>query len=51
MMVITAINLYAVRLLLRDLGQEDYGTFNAVAGVVLFRTFITDPLAMSINRL
>lgn len=50
MMVITAINLYAVRLLLRDLGQEDYGTFNAVAGVVLFSAFITVPLAMSIQR-
>ena len=50
MMVITAINLYAVRLLLRNLGQEDYGTFNAVAGVVLFSAFITVPLAMSIQR-
>ena len=50
MMAITAINLYAVRLLLRALGQEDYGTFNAVAGVVLFSAFITVPLAMSIQR-
>ena len=50
MMVITAINLYAVRLLLRDLGQEDYGTFNAVAGVVLASSFITTTLAVSIQR-
>ena len=50
MMVITAINLYAVRLLLRSLGQEDYGTFNAVAGVVLASSFITTTLAVSIQR-
>ena len=50
MMAITAINLYAVRLLLRNLGQEDYGTFNAVAGVVLVSAFITTPLAVSIQR-
>ena len=50
MMAITAINLYAVRLLLRNLGQEDYGTFNAVAGVVLASTFITTTLAVSIQR-
>jgi O-antigen/teichoic acid export membrane protein len=50
MMVITAINLYAVRLLLRNLGQEDYGTFNAVAGVVLASSFITTTLAVSIQR-
>lgn len=50
MMVITAINLYAVSLLLRDLGQEDYGTFNAVAGVVLASSFITTTLAVSIQR-
>lgn len=50
MMAITAINLYAVRLLLRNLGQEDYGTFNAVAGVVLASSFITTTLAVSIQR-
>ena len=50
MMAITAINLYAVRLLLRALGQEDYGTFNAVAGVVLASSFITTTLAVSIQR-
>lgn len=50
MMAITVINLYAVRLLLRALGQEDYGTFNGVAGVVLASTFITVTLATSIQR-
>jgi len=50
MLAITVINLYAVRLLLHNLGQEDYGTFNAVAGVVLASAFITSTLAISIQR-
>lgn len=33
-LVLTLVNLYAVRLLLRGLGQCDYGIYNAVAGVV-----------------
>jgi O-antigen/teichoic acid export membrane protein len=50
MLAITVINLFAVRLLLHNLGQEDYGTFNAVAGVVLASTFINTTLAVSIQR-
>lgn len=50
MFAITIINLYAVRLLLNSLGQEDYGTFNAVAGVVMTSTFITSTLAICIQR-
>lgn len=50
MMAITVINLYAVRMLLQTLGQEDFGTFNAVAGVVLASTFLTTTLAISIQR-
>ena len=50
MLAITVINLYAIRLLLRVLGQEDFGTFNAVAGVILASTFLTSTLAISIQR-
>ena len=50
MLAITVINLYAIRLLLKALGQEDFGTFNAVAGVVMASTFITSTLAISIQR-
>ena len=50
MTAITVINLYAVRLLLQALGQEDFGTFNAVAGVVLVSSFITGTLAIGIQR-
>lgn len=50
MLIIMVVNLYAVRLLLHALGQDDYGTFNAVAGVVLAGSFITTTLAVSIQR-
>lgn len=50
MMIIMVINLYAVRLLLRGLGHDDYGTFNAVAGVVLASSFLNVTLATSIQR-
>lgn len=50
MLVIMVINLYAVRLVLRGLGQESYGVFNAVAGVVLASSFITTTLATSFQR-
>ena len=50
MMAIMVINLYAVRVVLRALGQSDYGVFNAVAGVVLTSTFLTSTLAVSVQR-
>ena len=34
MLIITFVNLYTVRWVLAGLGTEDYGIFNAVAGVV-----------------
>ncbi|WP_206081659.1 lipopolysaccharide biosynthesis protein [Hallella mizrahii] len=50
MMAIMVINLYAVRVVLNGLGQEDYGIFNAIAGVVLTSTFISSSLAIAIQR-
>lgn len=50
MLVITIINLYSVRLVLRGLGTEDYGIFNAVAGVVTTSSFLSSVLAESIQR-
>ena len=35
MFLIIVINLYAVRIIIKGLGDSDYGTFNAVAGMVL----------------
>lgn len=50
MFVITIINLYAVRLVVKGLGQEDYGIFNTVAGVVTCTSFVSSVLALSIQR-
>lgn len=50
MFAIMIINLYAVRIVLKGLGTEDYGTYNAVAGVVLASSFLTTTLAISIQR-
>lgn len=48
--VITIINLYAVRILLDNLGETDYGIFNAVAGVVMATSFINGTLDVVIQR-
>lgn len=50
MLVVTVINLYAVRLVLSGLGKVDYGIFNAVAGVVTSTAFISGVLALSVQR-
>lgn len=50
MIVLTAINLYAVRLVLRGLGDEDYGIFNTVIGVVTATNMFSGVLALAIQR-
>lgn len=50
MFVITIVNLYTVRLVLKGLGAEDYGIFNTVAGVVTTTSFISSILELSIQR-
>ncbi len=50
MFVLTILNLYAVRLVLQGLGEEDYGLFNTMAGVVLTGSFISSVLSLSIQR-
>jgi O-antigen/teichoic acid export membrane protein len=49
-LVITVINLYAVKLVLRGLGNEDYGVFNAVVGVVMTCSCVFPVLAVSVQR-
>lgn len=48
--IISIVNLYTVRLVLRGLGTEDYGVFNAVAGVVMLTTSLSSVLAISTQR-
>lgn len=50
MLVLTFVNLYTVRLILAGLGTEDYGIFNAIAGVVTASTCISSVLALSTQR-
>lgn len=44
------INLYAVRVIVNVLGVEDYGIYNAVAGVVLLFNFLSTALASASQR-
>lgn len=48
--VILIINLYAVRLVLRALGEVDYGIFNLIAGIILLGSFINSTLAVAFQR-
>ncbi len=50
MLLLTFVNLYTVRLVLRGLGAEDYGIFNAVAGVVTASSCVSSVLALSTQR-
>ena len=50
MLIITFVNLYTVRWVLSGLGAEDYGIFNAVAGVVTASTCFSSVLALSTQR-
>lgn len=50
MFVLTIINLYTVRLVLKGLGVIDYGIFNAVASVVTTSAFLISILELAIQR-
>lgn len=50
MMLIMIINLYAVRLLLKGLGMEGYGIFNAVAGIVLVASGVSTVMSAATQR-
>lgn len=44
------VSLYTVRLILGILGEEDYGIYNVVGGIVLMFSFLSNTLASSSNR-
>lgn len=50
MLILTVINLYTVRLVIKGLGIEDYGIFNTVAGIVTLASFFSSVLEVSIQR-
>ena len=50
MLILTIVNLYAVRIALYKLGQVDYGIYVTIAGVVMMSSFLSSVLAMSVQR-
>ena len=50
MFLLMLIGLFTSRVVLRELGVEDYGVWNAVGGVVTMFTFITGSISSAISR-
>ena len=50
MIITTVIALFTVRIILKVLGDEDYGIYNAVGGIILSMTFISKVLALASQR-
>lgn len=50
MMLLMLINLYTSRIILRILGLEDYGIYNAVGGIVLILSFLNSSLSNGSSR-
>lgn len=50
MLVIMAVSLYTSRVILQELGVEDYGTYNLVAGFVTLFSFISNSLISAVQR-
>lgn len=48
--ILTLVNLYVVRLLLNELGVEDYGIFQAVAGLIMLLSCFSSVLSVSTQR-
>ena len=50
MFLVMLVSLFTVRVLLRILGVEDYGVYNAIAGVVTSLSFVSSILAAASQR-
>lgn len=50
MIVVTLVSIYTVRVILNVLGQEDYGIYNLIGGIVGFLGFITATLTSATQR-
>ena len=46
----TAISLYTVRLVLRALGEDDYGIYSLIAGVIALLGFVTNAMVITTQR-
>ncbi len=50
MFLLMAVSLYTVRLLLIELGVEDYGIYNVVGGIVILFSFLNNAVTQSTQR-
>lgn len=50
MAVVMVVNLYVVRIVLNELGAEDYGIYSVVAGIVTLFTFLSSSLSSGAQR-
>lgn len=50
MLIVTLVSIYTVRVVLNVLGQEDYGIYNLIGGIVGFLNFITSTLTSATQR-
>ena len=50
MFIIMGVTLYTSRIVLEQLGVEDYGVYNLVAGIIVLFSFITNSLQLASQR-
>ena len=50
MIVVTAMGLYTARIVLAQLGEENYGIFGVIAGVIAFMGFLTTSMSGATSR-
>ena len=50
MLFLMLVNLYTSRVILRILGVDDYGIYNAVGGIVLMLSFLNSSLSNGSSR-
>ena len=49
-LLVMAVSLYTVRVVLAELGAEDYGIYNVVGGFVAMFSIISNSLSSSVSR-
>lgn len=45
-----AVSLYTVQVILKALGEEDYGIYNAIGGFVAMSNMLSETLSVAISR-
>ena len=49
-LLVMAVSLYTVRVVLAELGAEDYGIYNVVGGFVAMFSIISGSMTLAVNR-